>query len=457
MATQNNAIAADVIGSGLVTPDTGLTTLNAALTARTPPAEISGAEITDGTQTALRSVSPADLVALAQAWSVTVDNREEVLAELQRASRAEVTIGSTPVTLAVLTHCGLDIRATVAGITVVIADTTLFYYRAPTRIKAPQGTVTVSVSGSQTLNGSTASVVIPQYWQGVLERVDTNAYTLWVVPPGLAAPSANATLTGSTGYDRLIPAGSSAADPTSLDWTATKDILTWTFTANRTITSTNVPTTAGYIKTIYASAASGGPHTPTFTGGTISPVGDTISVPASGTAAIVLETLGAGAFAVRQHVAGTDVTAATTSARGTVELATDGENAANVVVQGNDKRLSESIVIAASDETTALTAGTGKVAFRMPYAFTLTAVRASLSTAQASGNIFTVDINEGGTTILSTKLTIDNTEKTSTTAATAAVISDAALADDAEVTVDIDQIGDGTAKGLKVAMIGYRT
>ena len=84
------------------------------------------------------------------------------------------------------------------------------------------------------------------------------------------------------------------------------------------------------------------------------------------------------------------------------------------------------------------------------------AVRASLSTAQTSGSIFTVDINDGGTTILSTKLTIDNTEKTSTTAATPPVISDTSLADDAEITVDIDQVGDGTAKGLKVVLIGTR-
>jgi len=114
------------------------------------------------------------------------------------------------------------------------------------------------------------------------------------------------------------------------------------------------------------------------------------------------------------------------------------------------------VQVAASDETTALTTGTAKVTFRMPYAMTVTAVRASLSTAQASGSIFTVDINEGGTTILSTKLTIDNTEKTSTTAATPAVVSDTALADDAEITIDINQIGDGTAKGLKVTIIGTR-
>lgn len=117
----------------------------------------------------------------------------------------------------------------------------------------------------------------------------------------------------------------------------------------------------------------------------------------------------------------------------------------------------ESIIIACSDETTAITTGTGKVTFRMPYAFTLSTVRASLTTAQVSGSIFTVDINESGTSIISTKLTLDNTEKTSTTAATPAVISDTSLADDAEITIDVDQVGDGTAKGLKVYLIGVRT
>jgi len=116
----------------------------------------------------------------------------------------------------------------------------------------------------------------------------------------------------------------------------------------------------------------------------------------------------------------------------------------------------EYLVLAASDESTALTTGTGKVAFRMPYAMTLSAVRCSLTTAQTSGSILTVDINDSGASILSTKLTIDNTEKTSTTAATAPVISDTSLADDAEITIDIDQIGDGTAKGLKITLIGTR-
>ncbi len=112
------------------------------------------------------------------------------------------------------------------------------------------------------------------------------------------------------------------------------------------------------------------------------------------------------------------------------------------------------IPVACSDETTALTAGAAKVTFRMPLVLTLTGVRASLTTAQASGALLTVDVNAGGASILSTKLTFDNTEKTTATAATPPVISSAALADDAEITIDIDQIGDGSAKGLKVYLLG---
>lgn len=113
------------------------------------------------------------------------------------------------------------------------------------------------------------------------------------------------------------------------------------------------------------------------------------------------------------------------------------------------------LLVAASDESTAITTTGTKLTFRMPYAMTVTAVRASLGSACTTGT-FTVDINEGGATILSTKITIDATEKTSTTAATAPVISDSALADDAEITIDVDNVGDSTGTGLKVTLIGTR-
>ena len=115
------------------------------------------------------------------------------------------------------------------------------------------------------------------------------------------------------------------------------------------------------------------------------------------------------------------------------------------------------VQLAVSDETTALTTGAGKITFRMPYAMVLQEVRASLVVAGTTSGITTIDINESGATILSTKLTIDLTEKTSTTASTPAVISDTALADDAEITIDIDAISGGaTEKGLKVLLKGYR-
>ena len=117
----------------------------------------------------------------------------------------------------------------------------------------------------------------------------------------------------------------------------------------------------------------------------------------------------------------------------------------------------EVILLACSDETTDLTTGVGKVTFRCPFAFTITGVSASVSTAPVGSTII-CDINETGTTILSTKLSIDASEKTSTTAASAAVVSDTTIAADAEITVDIDQIGSSTAgKGLKVKLDGYRT
>lgn len=117
----------------------------------------------------------------------------------------------------------------------------------------------------------------------------------------------------------------------------------------------------------------------------------------------------------------------------------------------------QTLVTAASDEVTALTAGTAKVTFRNPFAspFIITHIKASLTVAQTSGSILTVDVNESGVSLLSTKITIDNTEKTSETAAIPPVVSDASIGADAEITIDIDQVGDGTAKGLKIYIIGH--
>jgi len=115
------------------------------------------------------------------------------------------------------------------------------------------------------------------------------------------------------------------------------------------------------------------------------------------------------------------------------------------------------MTVAVSDETTALTTGNAKLTFRAPYAMTLTQIpRSSVSQSSSSG-LVTVDINEDGTSILgANKLSIDATEKTSTTAATPTTLADTSIADDAEITMDIDSAGTG-ARGLKVVLYYVKT
>lgn len=161
--------------------------------------------------------------------------------------------------------------------------------------------------------------------------------------------------------------------------------------------------------------------------------------------------------------------AATATYTGVVELATPAEAALGTdtaravtpegLLAGVNAR-TESFIIAVTDETTIVTTGTNKITFRMPYALTLTDVRGSLTTVQSSGSALTVDIKEEGTSIFSTLLTIDNTEFTSgilgVDAAAPRVISDTSLADNAAISVHVTQVGDGTAKGLKVYLIGHK-
>lgn len=118
----------------------------------------------------------------------------------------------------------------------------------------------------------------------------------------------------------------------------------------------------------------------------------------------------------------------------------------------------ESWGFACSDETTAITTGV-KIAFVTPYSFWLQEVKASLTTAQTSGSLFTVDIKLGGVSVFSTLLTFDNAEKGSFSATTAYVLSDSTtvLSANTEVTIEVTQVGDGTAKGLKVFLVGGYT
>ena len=118
--------------------------------------------------------------------------------------------------------------------------------------------------------------------------------------------------------------------------------------------------------------------------------------------------------------------------------------------------LKDQIGVACSDETTDITTGTAKVTFRMPYAFTLTAVRVNCNLAPTVSAV-EIDIKLGTTpaTIFSTKPQIAGGSKTSVGGAVPGTLSTTALPDDGEITIDITQAGTG-ARGLKVWLIGTR-
>ncbi|MBH1637326.1 hypothetical protein I5U65_19760 [Stenotrophomonas maltophilia] len=112
---------------------------------------------------------------------------------------------------------------------------------------------------------------------------------------------------------------------------------------------------------------------------------------------------------------------------------------------------------------TNITTGTRKDALVLPYGLLLDTVAnggifATLETAQTAGVVLTVDVNRNGTSILSTKLTFDNNERSTTTAATPPVLETGGniLAKGDEITIDVDQVGTAAAKGLRVYLVGQR-
>jgi hypothetical protein len=112
---------------------------------------------------------------------------------------------------------------------------------------------------------------------------------------------------------------------------------------------------------------------------------------------------------------------------------------------------------------TNIVTGTGKASLFLPYGMLLDTVAnggiyATLAVAQASGVALTVDVNRNGTSILSTKLTFDNNERTTMTAAIPPVLvaGGNVLAKGDEITIDVDQVGTANAKGLRVYLVGQR-
>jgi hypothetical protein len=110
-------------------------------------------------------------------------------------------------------------------------------------------------------------------------------------------------------------------------------------------------------------------------------------------------------------------------------------------------------IIVLSDEFVALTVGTGKTTLRIAGARTLASVRIACNTPPTGAKII-VNVLKNGTTIFSTRPSIDIGAKTSVGASVPSVLSVTSFADDDEIRWDITQVGSTVAgAGLKGTLI----
>lgn len=91
-----------------------------------------------------------------------------------------------------------------------------------------------------------------------------------------------------------------------------------------------------------------------------------------------------------------------------------------------------------------LTTGTAKATRRLPQGMKLTEIMAYVATAP-TGAALEVDVNDDGTSMLSTVLSIDAGEYTTETAAASYALSDSLLGRADSLTIDIDQVGSTVA------------
>ncbi len=154
-----------------------------------------------------------------------------------------------------------------------------------------------------------------------------------------------------------------------------------------------------------------------------------------------------------------DEDVASVTASGVVELATtaeidtgtDSTRAMPVdqfVASKRNIRYIDWRVVEAATDTAVDTSITGD--FEIPISGTIVSIGAYVDTAGTTGTM-TIDVNIAGTTIMTTnKITIDTTEKSSRTAATAPALTTTATTAGDIFTVDIDAIHTTAAKGCVV-------
>lgn len=103
-----------------------------------------------------------------------------------------------------------------------------------------------------------------------------------------------------------------------------------------------------------------------------------------------------------------------------------------------------------------VSAGINKFSWRMDEARVVRYVRATLTTPQSSGPKFTIDIKRGdGSSIFTTPLSFDNGADNTAFASVPSVIGNGTFSINEKFSVDVSQIGDGTASGLKLTLYDY--
>ncbi len=139
-----------------------------------------------------------------------------------------------------------------------------------------------------------------------------------------------------------------------------------------------------------------------------------------------------------------------------VETYNDAGNSEGFSIDQAALKPKESMIVPLNGIGDAPTTGV-KYSCEFPYAVTLQQVLATLATAQTSGSIFTLDVLISGVSVFTTnKVTIDNGEKTSATALTAANLTTTAIPANTPVTFQITQVGVGGA-GANAYLVFTRT